>query len=360
MPNPGKNAEIFEQDEAAFQDTPWGQVALNYGDWQAEYWAFREAAGLFWPPSVAQVEIAGKQRAAFLNRLATNKLDGISPGDGVETFLADSNGRILFHVFVYAGPDSLILHTAAGLGTPLCQHLDHYLIREDVQIHDRSLQWGELILAGPKSTEIVRRLVAVDLPDNDEYLAACHTEWNGRLLMVRCLQQRGFQNFQLAGHVTDMGSLWQALQALGATPCGVRALEAVRIEEGFPVPGLEITERTLPQELGRNAQAISFNKGCYLGQEIVARIDSRDAVNKALCGIRFQTAALPSGSTELKHDGQAAGQITSATYSPGFGGIVALGYVRRQFQQSGTVLDSAWGSATVVELPMRGWRVSAI
>ena len=118
-------------------------------------------------------------------------------------------------------------------------------------------------------------------------------EWNGRPLMVRRLQERGFQSFHLAGEAADMGPLWRALRQLGAAACGMRALETVRIEEGFPVIGLDITEKTLPQEVGRNEKAISFTKGCYLGQEIVARIDSRGAVNKVLSGIRFQTADVP-------------------------------------------------------------------
>ncbi len=109
--------DILRAEGAALRDTPWGPVALDFGDWQAEYRAFRQAAGLFRPPSVAQVEITGSQRAEFLNRLATNKLDRIQPGEGCETFLADANGRILHHVFVYAGPNSLVLHTAAGLGS---------------------------------------------------------------------------------------------------------------------------------------------------------------------------------------------------------------------------------------------------
>ncbi len=345
--------DILRAEGAALRDTPWGPVALDFGDWQAEYRAFRQVAGLFRPPSVAQVEITGAQRAEFLNRLTTNKLDRIQPGEGCETFLADANGRIVHHVFVYAGPDALVLHTAAGLGPSLCSHLDHYLIREDVQLHDRSSQWGELILAGPQSGEIVERLTGAKLPDGDEYLANFRVEWNGRPLMVRRLQEAGFQNFALAAEAAQIGPLWQALRRLRATACGMRALEAVRIEEGFPVIGLDITEKNLPQEVGRNEKAISFTKGCYLGQEIVARIDSRGAVNKILSGIRFQTADVPTAGGELTHDGQPAGQITSAAYSPAFGASVALAYLRRQFSQPGAVLDSAWGPATVVKLPMR-------
>ena len=335
------------------RDTPWGPVAVDFGDWQAEYRAFRQGAGLFRPPSAAQVEIAGSQRAEFLNRLSTNKLDRIQPGEGCETFLADANGRILHHLFVYAGPESLVLHTAAGLGQSLCAHLDYYLIREDVQFHDRSSQWGELVLAGPQSSDIVERLTAAKVPNEGDCLVNFSVQWNSRPLMVRHSQERGFQSFALAGEAADIAPLWQAVRQLGATACGMQALEAVRIEEGFPVIGLDITEKTLPQEVGRNEKAISLNKGCYLGQEIVARMDSRGAVNKVLSGIRFRTADVPPSGGELTHDGQAVGQVTSAAFSPGFGASVALAYVRRQFHEAGTLLDSAWGPAAVVQLPMR-------
>jgi folate-binding protein YgfZ len=328
-------------------------VAVDFGDWEAEYWSFRRGVGLFRPPAVAQVEITGSQRAEFLNRLCTNKLDRIQPGEGLETFLPDANGRILYHVFVYAGPNSLVLHTAAGQGPSLCSHLDYYLIRDDVQLHDRSSLWGELILLGPQSADVAEHLTSAGLAGGNQAIANFSVAWEGRPLMVRRLQDRDFLAFHFAGETAHMPALWQALRQGGATACGLRALETVRIEEGFPVIGLDITDKTLPQEVGRNEQAISFTKGCYLGQEIVARIDSRGAVNKILSGIRFQTAEVAASGGELTHAGQSAGQITTAAYSPRFHASVALAYVRRQFHEPGAVLDSAWGPATVVALPMR-------
>ena len=180
---------------AALRETPWGPVAVDFGDWEAEYRAFREAAGLFHPPSAAQVEITGSQRAEFLNRLATNRLDQIQPGEGCETFLCDANGRIMHHVFVFAGPKSLVLHTTAGLGPSLVAHLDHYWIREDLGFNDRSEEWGEVILAGPQAAGIVELLTAsslvlpsppAPLPEGEgSYLSNYDLSWNGRPLMVR-------------------------------------------------------------------------------------------------------------------------------------------------------------------------------
>ena len=171
--------------------------------------------------------------------------------------------------------------------------------------------------------------------------------------MVRRFYDRGFTSFHLVGDAAVMDPIGRASGQSGAAACGVKALEAIRIEEGFPVIGLDITDKNLPQEVGRNEKAISFTKGCYLGQEIVARIDSRGAVSKLLCGVRFQTVEVPPGGAELTHDGQSAGQVTSAAYSPGFQASVALAYVRRPFHEPGVVLDSACGPGTVIELPMR-------
>jgi folate-binding protein YgfZ len=345
--------DIIRTAGAALRDSPWGPVAVDFGDWEAEYRAFREAAGLFHPPSAAQVEITGSQRAEFLNRLATNKLDSIQPGEGAETFLCDSNGRIMHHVFVFAGPQSLVLHTAAGLGPSLLAHLDHFWIREDLAFHDRSEQWGEVILAGPHAVGIIKSLTGDNVTGGDAYLATYDLTWNDRPLMARRWRERGFDSFHLGTDAAAIGSLWQALRQFGAKACGIKALEAIRIEEGFPVIGLDITEKNLPQEVGRNEKAISLTKGCYLGQEIVARIDSRGAVAKVLCGLRFESSEVPAVGGELTREGQPAGQITSAAYSPGFKSSVALAYVRRPFHEPGVTLDSACGKATVVELPMR-------
>ncbi len=181
----------------------------------------------------------------------------------------------MHHVFVFAGQKSLVLHTAAGLGPSLITHLDHYWIREDLGFHDRSDEWGEVILAGPHAAGIIKSLTSANVVGGDSYLANYDLSWNRRPLMIRRWRERGFDSFHLAADAAEIGTLWQSLRQLGAKACGMKALEAIRIEEGFPVIGLDVTDKNLPQEVGRNEKAISFTKGCYLGQEIVARIDSR-------------------------------------------------------------------------------------
>ncbi len=343
-------APLIRAEGAALRDTPWGPIALDFGDWEAEFRALRNSAAMFCPPSVAQIELTGSDRAKFLNNLTTNQVDRLKPGEGCETFLCDSNGRILHHLFVFAGAESLVLHAGGGTGPSLCMHLDYYLIREDVQIHDRSRTWGELILFGPHARDIVSRLTSADLPGGD--ISTTTVSWQGHPLMIRHINEPTLPQFYLAGEAAIVAPLWQAVRQLGARLCGVRAVETARIEVGFPVIGRDISEKSLPQEVGRAAKTISFTKGCYLGQEIVARIDSRDAVRQLLRGLRFASMEVPPDGGALTHQGQTAGSVTSAAYSPSFGVAVAIGNLRRAYSEPGTILDSDWGPATVAAFPM--------
>jgi folate-binding protein YgfZ len=147
--------------------------------------------------------------------------------------------------------------------------------------------------------------------------------------------------------------LWlEREQSVSGDPCSCEALEIVRIEQGYPWFGVDISEDNLPQEVGRNLKAISFTKGCYLGQETVARIDALGHVNKTLCGVAFNGEALPTAGLELFAADKVVGQITSACWSPKLGRPLALAYVRRGQQTPGTKLTSSLGEAEVVALPV--------
>jgi folate-binding protein YgfZ len=142
------------------------------------------------------------------------------------------------------------------------------------------------------------------------------------------------------------------LHAAGARQCLLEALEALRIEHGFPLYGRDLTDKSLPQELARDDSAISFVKGCYLGQETVARIDALGHVNKLLVGVSFWGDQVPPDGMELTADGQMIGSVTSATYSPRLRRPLALAYVRHGFAKPGATLGSQWGNAEVVRLPL--------
>src|SRR5262249_25960038 len=142
------------------------------------------------------------------------------------------------------------------------------------------------------------------------------------------------------------------LEAEGATACARLAVDMARLEAGFPEFGRDISPDNLCQEVNRTALAISFTKGCYLGQETIARIDSLGHVNKLLVGLSFAGETVPEAGAEIFADGKAVGDVTSAAMSPRLGAPLALGYVRSAHAAAGTRLDSALGPVTVVALPI--------
>ncbi len=174
----------------------------------------------------------------------------------------------------------------------------------------------------------------------------------GTPVWVRRVDIAGPDGFLLSSAWEQASGVVRSLCESGVIDCGPEAFEAARIERGFPLHGRDISDQNLPQEVNRDVLAISFVKGCYLGQETVARIDALGHVNKRLVGLRFAGATVPEAGTELTVDGQTAGHVTSAAYSPRLSAPLALGYVRRGKEAPGTRLDSAEGEAEVVSLPV--------
>jgi hypothetical protein len=150
-----------------------------------------------------------------------------------------------------------------------------------------------------------------------------------------------------------LAQLWKSLRDGGARPCGAEAFEMTRIEAGTPEYGRDLSDANLPQELARDARAISFTKGCYIGQETVARLDAMGHVNRTLCGVCFAAAEIPLVGTEFHGEaGKSLGQVTSAAFSPRLGAPLALAYVRRGTNTPGSRLESSLGAAEVVALPI--------
>ncbi|HVW37272.1 MAG TPA: glycine cleavage T C-terminal barrel domain-containing protein [Pirellulales bacterium] len=324
-------------------------LAEHFGDPAAEYEALTTAAGLVDLSERTRIELTGEDRAKFLHNLCTNEVRKLPPGAGCEAFLCDARGHVLFHVFIICRPESLIVETMPGEGTRLLAHLDRYLIREQVALADRAPDTCELLVAGPLAAATIGKLAASVLPT--ERLGNDAVELAGCNAIVVQTDWIGVDGFLLIGDRAEGAKLWQSLYAAGARPCGAEALEIARNEAGFPWYGVDISDKNLPQEVARDAQAISFVKGCYLGQETVARIDALGHVNKSLAGVKFLGKDIPQPGAELKVSEQTVGEVTSACFSPRFNTPLALAYLRRGHNQPGVKLESAYGAAEVVKLP---------
>ena len=280
-----------------------------------------------------QIEFRGGDRASFLHNLSTNEIRKLAAGSGCEAFFTSVQGKTLGHGFVFGSADSLIVETVGGQAEPLLAHFDHYLVCEQVELVDRSGQWSELFVGGPEAETLVGQLAHARLPQ--ARLSHAMVSLADRTVSLRRADLAGPVGLLVSGKHDDVAAVRAALVAAGITPCGESAFEAARIEWGFPLYGRDITEANLPQEVARDALAISFTKGCYLGQETVARIDALGHVNKTLVGLRFVSPTVPADGSELTAVGQVVGHLTSAAFSPRAGAAVALAYVRRGHNEPG-------------------------
>lgn len=331
---------------------PWRgrSLALHFGHWHAEYAAFDNAACVFDAGPRTYVEVLGADRLAFIHRMCTNQVAGRPAGSGCEAFFLDAKGRTLSYVHIFVGPESLLLETAAGQSEPLLTHLGGYVVRDRVEFYDRSRDWHPLRVGGRGAKGLLEQLLGSQLPDQP--LAHGRGQVAGLEVWVMCLRSEGRPCWQIIVPRESGEQLWCSLRDDGAAPCGCLAAEAVRIEYGEPEYGVDITAENLPQEVGRDA-AISTAKGCYLGQEVVARIDSRGHVNRRLVGLVFSDPQVPAAPAELYAAGQRIGHVTSASFSPGLGKAVGLGYVRRGYWQPGQRLECSGVMAEVASLPLR-------
>jgi len=325
------------------------QGVLDFGDALAEYEALTGGVGVADFSRRTHIVLTGADRAAFLHNMCTNQIRDLKPGAGCEAFLTNAQGHVLAHVHVLCHDEMLAIETVPDQEPKLLAWLDRYLIREKVELLGQSEPWAELLLAGQNSSEILKSF-SIDAPQRlldhiSSKIGAvsvdvCRVEMTrGGGFLIRCDRE-------------SLADVWTQLRAAGATQCGATAVEMARIEAGTPYFGPDITDKNLPQEIGRDARAISFVKGCYIGQETVARIDALGHVNRTLTGVSIETNAPPAPETELIAAGKSVAQVTSSALSPRLGRALALAYVRRGSNTPGTQLESPAGAAHVVALPL--------
>ncbi|MEE3369058.1 MAG: glycine cleavage T C-terminal barrel domain-containing protein [Planctomycetota bacterium] len=309
-----------------------------------EYQSLTTGAGYINFSDRSRIEISGSDRSNFLHSFCTNDINALTPGTGCEAFLCNPKGKIVGHVAVFCHSDRLVLDTAANQAAALIEHLSRYIIMEDVQLADCSATQSQVFICGAQAHEVLKRVIGHDLPQTawshcesriPEIPAVCYS--------VPFLRQPGFL---LATATEHFEPLVTCLQHHGLVNGQQATWEVLRIESGWPQYGTDISEDNLPQEVGRDTTAINFNKGCYLGQETVARIDAVGHVNRRLVQIDCKSPSPVSAQAILTHDERAVGVVTSAGYSPKQQGAIALGYLQQTLAKPGQSL--AVESRTVV------------
>jgi folate-binding protein YgfZ len=326
-------------------------TAASFGNPQAEFTALRSGCGVYDLGFRAKISLTGGDRVRWLNGMVTNNIRDLGIGQGVYAFLLNPQGHILGDLFAYNRGESIAVDTDSGQMEKILATFDHYIIMDDVEITNLSEQLTSLGIAGPKAGEVLAS-AGFTIPE----MRALQVEsamWQG----TECTLVRGEDDERVAYEIwvgpLSVRTLWDALLAAGAAPVGSEALELQRIISGVPRYGVDIRERDLPQET-EQARALNFNKGCYVGQEIVERIRSRGAVHRKFTGFVADGAAPIAAGAKIVAGEKEVGEITSAA-SLHLGGrdkIVALGYIRREVGVPGREVSIGMSKATVVQFPV--------
>ena len=342
---------------AAVSDYRGAETAARFGDPQAEFEALRSGCGVYDLGFRAKISLTGGDRVRWLNGMVTNNIRDLAADHGVYAFLLNPQGRILGDLYAYNRGESITVDTDRAQAEKILATFDHYIIMDDVEVTDLREQLTALGIAGPKSREVLRT-AGIAIPETQP-LEAVTPQCDCQCDCLQCTVVRGedalHESYEIWIAPQDVRKLWDALLAAGAAPVGSEALELQRIVSGNPRYGVDIRERDLPQET-EQARALNFNKGCYVGQEIVERIRSRGAVHRKFVGFLADGAVPIAAGAKIVAGEKEVGEVTSAASLQLAGGekTVALGYIRREVGVPGREVMIGSANAIVVQLPVTG------
>jgi glycine cleavage system T protein len=327
-------------------------VPARFTDPAAEHRAVRAASGVFDFSFRSKFRMKGRDHARLLQRLVSNDVKKLTPGQGVYATLLNAQGHIVVDLRLYCAEDSFLVDTDADLRDKAVQSFRRYIIADQVDIEPLDL--FAVGFQGPSARPLLEKTLHIDLPEMQEF---DHFASNYAGLPVRVVRatSTGEEGYEVWVGAAGMEAVWGAAcgqaPTYGTLPCGSEALESLRIEAGIPRYGQELGEDVIPLEAGL-WNALSFNKGCYIGQEIVERARSRGHVNWKLVGlIVLADQPLPPGEKAIV-EGREVAEVSSSCLSPTLGKPIALAYVRREVSDSGVKLTFTSGvTAEVAVLP---------
>jgi folate-binding protein YgfZ len=304
------------------------------------YQALREHAAWIDLSDRGKLRATGEDRARFLHAMTTNHVQQLNLGEGCYSFFLNAQGRILGDVNLLRFEDHFLLDTEPETRRKIFEHLDRYIIADDVTLEDATDRIATIAVEGPESAAVLRKMGIAVLPE-----APYSTiPWSDATLAR--LSSTGADGYFLFVPTERKDEVLAQLSAAGAIAANGEDARIVRIENGRPRYGEEITERYLVQETGQ-LQAVHFSKGCYLGQEIVERVRSRAQIHRVLRKLEIDTAEPPAVGTKFKSGDADAGEIASAVFSPALQKTVAMAYVRVPFAEPGTELSIQGAGARV-------------
>ncbi|HEY3176570.1 MAG TPA: aminomethyltransferase family protein [Candidatus Polarisedimenticolia bacterium] len=336
--------DVQREGRAAFGEVDGWEMPRVYENIKMEYLAAKGTVAVMDRSNAGRLRVGGAKRFDLLNRLTTNDLRSIGPGQGARTALLTDKGRIIDDLRLYAREGDYFLVTSPGNALAVKTHIEKLRFRDDVTLEDVTGSTALIALFGPQSAHLLEGVAHAhhlgDIPLHHHVELAI----DGRTFLAARTTGLSGSGFDLVAAADAAPRIWRALfergQAYGVSPLGEEAWEMVRIESGVPRFGRELTEEHNPLE-ARLEEAISWKKGCYVGQEVVARLDSRQKVSKLLVGLWLEPGPVPEAGSPIEspdRPGLQTGRLTSVAPSLDFRRVIGLGYVRNEHSAEGTRL----------------------
>ena len=366
----------------------------RYSDFDREYRAGKQTVALFDTNWHAILVLTGRDRVKYLHAISSNNIQALENGRGTLALLLNPQGHILAELEVYALPEKLLVLSHAALRERTVATLKKYVIGSQVQIEDQTDRMGSMAVEGPRAMDVVAEIGSTHpvtggsqfhrgssgakapvlgqshvgagssdpLKTNDEMgsggsigdlpeMSVRETAVDGVPCFLLKRSHFGEPGAEIIAPRENLVGLWRKLltsvPAREGEPIGMAALNALRLEAGVPWYPVDFNDAQIPHEAAIETTHISFNKGCYTGQEIVERVRSRGHVNRKRVLMKFSTPTAPAAGTKLHAAGAEVGYVTSAAFSPATGTSIGMGYVRREQFASGSVVEFDGGTATV-------------
>lgn len=362
--------EVHEALGARFSGLSGMEMVADYGDPAAEHLALTSSVGVVDLGFRGRLCLTGADRVRMLNGQVTNDVKALLTGQGCAAAFCSPKGRLVADVTIYALAEEILLDFEPGLATTLIERLEHHIVAEDVQVTDVAPHYGLLTIQGPCSVDAIRRLdLFPSSPESTLGFVTAGSATLGELYLVNRPRTvgPGFDLFvPTEAQEAVLDRLVTAAREVGGRAAGFDALDLARFEAGIPRFPVDMDETNLPPEAGLDRGAISYTKGCYTGQETIARIRTYGQVTKALRGLRLSDddCALPEKGDKLMRNGREVGYITSARDSAALKARLAMGYVRKESNAPGTELIRVSGGresvVRVVGLPFASETVSIV
>ncbi|HEU4684583.1 MAG TPA: aminomethyltransferase family protein [Nitrospira sp.] len=343
---------------ASFEESAGWEMPADYGDAAAEYRTVRESVGLADLSPRGKLRVTGEDRVKWLQSVISNDILPLQPGQGRYSSFLTHKGKMLTYFRLYIQADAVMIEDVGEIGDSTYGALRKFLLYgTKAKLENCRDSWGLLLVSGPNAAAVIKTAFGSDVAHLQPINFISATIGGQTALLIRT-EETGEPDYEVLIPVDGLATAWDRLMQAGhpyrIRPVGSQAREALRIEAGIPKAGPDLNEEIVPPEANLEGKAFSLSKGCYPGQEVVARMDTYGSVRRSMVGLLVKDDRLPPHKTKLFSGDREVGWISSAAKSPTLG-IIALGFPLRDFSKPGTELTIDLGGtrlpATVQALP---------